>query len=87
MSGFSFGNLWIAISSAASFLGTLAQGLETSVHNIEADHPIVAQAVALAEATYPGLAQIEGIAHTVLSGAQTLAHAVAGAANAAPAAK
>ena len=68
---FSFGSFMDGVTAAASHLVALAAGAAEKIHEYRADHPLVAQALALAEKDFPGLLVVEGVAQTVLALAQT----------------
>lgn len=73
---FSFGSFMDGAVAAASHLVALAAGAAEKIHEMRADHPAVADALALAEKDFPGLLVIEGVAQTVLALAQSAVNSV-----------
>jgi len=69
---------------AATNLVTLAAGAEASIHKMETDDPLVADAIRLAEDRVPGLSQVVGAAQMVLLGAQAMVTTAQQQAQAAP---
>jgi hypothetical protein len=73
---FSFGKFLDAATEVASHIVALAASEMKVLHELRADDPLVASAMTLAEADFPGLLLIEGAAQTGLAMAQAGVNAV-----------